>query len=69
MAEKKPEERAALLVWHLAHGDAFSTTDAAKMTGLSPQGARRLLASLSRVVPIYQDGRLWQVLAMWEAEV
>lgn len=66
---KTPEERAGILVWHLAHGDALLTEDAARLTGLTHRGALRLLCGLSRVLPIYQDDRaLWQVLAMREAE-
>jgi hypothetical protein len=67
--DKTPSERAALVVWHLAHGDAFRTADAARMTGLSWDGADRLLGTLSRVIPIYQDDKgMWQVLAMREAD-
>jgi hypothetical protein len=67
--EKTPEERAGLLVWHLAHGDAFRTRDAAAMTGLSRSAAWALLCRISGWIPIYEtdDGR-WQVLTMQEAE-
>jgi hypothetical protein len=68
--DRTPEERAALLTWHLAHGDAFKTRDAASMTGMTARGARRLLGGMSRVLPIYQDENgFWQVLAFREADV
>ena len=67
--EMTPEERAGLVVWHLAHGYAFKTQEAARLTGLTHRGALRLLSGLSRVLQLYQDDRgLWQVLAMREAE-
>jgi hypothetical protein len=69
MPDRTPEERVAIVVWHLAHGDAFKTRDAAAMTGLTYQGVRRLLGCVSRVIPIYQDERgYWQALAMREAD-
>lgn len=67
--EKTPEERAGLLVWYLAHGYAFKTQEAARLTGLTHRGALRLLSGLSRILPIYQDDfGLWCVLAMREVE-
>jgi hypothetical protein len=67
--DRTPEERAALVVWHLSHGDAFRTSEAARMTGLTWGGAERLLGAISRVIPIYQDDEgMWQVLSMREAE-
>ena len=70
MADLTPEERVIIVVWHLAHGDAFPTAEVCRMTGLSRQGAYNMLCKISRMVPVYQadDGR-WQVLAMREAEV
>ena len=69
MTDQTPEERVAVVVWHLAHGDAFKTSEVCRMTGVSRQAAWGLMCKLSRVLPVYQadDGR-WQVLAMREAE-
>jgi hypothetical protein len=68
--DQTPEERAALVTWHLAHGDAFQTSEVCSMTGLTRQGAYRLLCKVSRVVPIFQDEEgMWQVMAMREAEI
>jgi len=62
-------ERAALVTWHLAHGEAMQTRDVAEMTGLGMAGAWILMVRLSRVIPIYQDdcGR-WLVCAFQELE-
>ena len=61
-------ERAALIAWHLAHGEAMRTSDVVMMTGLERQGAWKLMCRLSRVLPIYQDDcGFWQVNVMREA--
>ncbi|HCS47972.1 MAG TPA: hypothetical protein DIW61_06830 [Candidatus Aminicenantes bacterium] len=68
MSDQTPEERAALVTWHLSHGDAFKTAEVCRMTGLTRQGAYRLMCKVSRVVPIFQDEKgLWQVLFAQEA--
>ena len=62
-------ERAALVVWHLAHGECMQTRDVVAITGLTRQGAWDLMQRLSRVIPIYQDERdVWQVCAALELE-
>lgn len=62
-------ERAALVVWHLAHGESMQTRDVANMTGLTRQGAWDLMQRLSRVIPIYlAEGDIWQVCAALELE-
>ena len=62
-------ERAALVVWHLAHGECMQTRDVARLTGLTRQGAWDLMQRLSRMIPIYQDDRgVWQVCAALELE-
>ena len=62
-------ERAALIVWHLAHGEVMQTRDVADMTGLEMNSAWALMTRLSRVLPIYQDDRgFWIVCAMRELE-
>jgi len=68
VTDQTPEERAALVTWYLSHGDAFRTSEVCRMTGLTRQGAYRLLCKLSRVIPVYQDkSGVWQVLAIQEA--
>lgn len=62
------QERAALIAWHLAHGEAMRTVDVVELTGLERQGAWKLMCRLSRVLPIYQDDcGFWQVNATREA--
>jgi len=39
------------------------------LTGLQMRSARELLYSISRVLPIYQDGSIWQVCAVREEDV
>ena len=69
MSDQTPEERAALVTWYLSHGDAFRTSEVCRMTGLTRQGAYRLLCKLSRVIPVYQDeSGVWQVLAYREMD-
>ncbi len=58
-------EATCRLCWHLAHGEAMSTAQAAELIGYSPRGARKLLSAMSRYWPMYQDGDgLWQLIAM-----
>jgi len=69
MSDHTPEERIAIVVWHLAHGDSFPTSEVCRMTGLSRQGAYAMMCKVSRILPVYQaeDGK-WQVLAYREME-
>lgn len=47
-----PQERASLLTWKIARGEEFTTTEVAESFGLTYQGGRRLLHTISRVIPI-----------------
>ena len=63
------QEKAALITWHLAHGEGLQTRDIVKLTGLTRQGAWELMQHLSRVIPIYQDDTdTWAVCSMLELE-
>jgi hypothetical protein len=63
------QERAALIAWHLAHGEGITTAEIANMTGLTWAGAWYLMERLARVLPIYRDDRgYWQVCALKELE-
>jgi DNA-binding IclR family transcriptional regulator len=60
--EYRPSQRAALVAWHLAHGEGLRTRDVVRLTGLSHSGAYHLLTTLSAILPIYQDAQyVWQV--------
>lgn len=61
--EYRPQQRAALVAWWLAHGEGLRTADVARLTGLTWTGAKQLLCMLSQHLPIYQDERhIWRVL-------
>ncbi len=60
--EYLPRQRAALIAWHLAHGEALTTEDVARIVGLKHWAAWKTLVDLSAVIPIYQDDDdVWQV--------
>jgi hypothetical protein len=59
-----PQEKAALVTWHLAHGEGMRTVDVATLTGLSWRNAYALMCRLSRVIPICQDDASVWVLAV-----
>ena len=65
--EYRPQQRAALVAWHLAHDEGLRTADVARLTGISWTGAKQLLCILSLSLPIYQDDQhVWQVLVIKE---
>ena len=67
--EYTSQQKAALVAWHLAHGEAMTTANVATLTGLDRVGAWKLMCMLSNVIPIYQDDAgLWQVTALRELE-
>lgn len=67
--EYAPRQRAALVAWHLAHGDSMTNAEIATMTGLRPDSAYRLMCLLSSVLPLYQDDfGVWQVACLREFE-
>jgi DNA-binding IclR family transcriptional regulator len=67
--ELTPQERAALVAWHLAHGEAMTTRQVAETAGMSVSCAYRLMYALARVLPVYKNGDgFWQANVMREAE-
>ena len=54
-ADYTPQEKAALITWHLAQGEGMRTVDVAVLVGIARQNAWALMCRLSRVIPIYQD--------------
>ena len=61
-----PQEKAALVAWHLAHGEGMRTADVEALTGLTWEGARVLMCKLSRVIPIMQVRGRWVVAYLAE---
>lgn len=55
ITESTPVERAALLTCWLVNGRSLTATQAAEMLEVSPRTARRLLATISRSVPVERD--------------
>lgn len=53
-------ERAALVAWRLAHGEAMSTDDAAAMVGVARSTAHEMLCKMARVLPIRCYNGLWE---------
>lgn len=48
-------EAISRLLWHLMHGEAFTSQEAADLTGYTRSGAYRLLCRMSRDIAITQD--------------
>ena len=55
------QERAALALWLLMQSP-MTTRQVAEKVGLKHESAREMLCRISRVVPLYFDGRVWRVL-------
>lgn len=55
-------ERVALLTWGLMLGTTYTTAQAADLTGLSCDGAYRMLRRVSRVLPIHCENGRWRAL-------
>lgn len=62
MGEMVTTERAGVVVWLLSRGYKFTTLEVAKIVGLTPGGAWRLMERLSRRVPIYQEHARWRMV-------
>jgi len=63
--EYVPTERGALVGWHLAHGEALTTRQAADLLGVTMGTARRIMNKISRAIPImcYEGEWMPQVMA------
>jgi len=62
-------ERVAKLMYWLSQGEGVRTIDAAKLVGCTRQHTWRMLCTMSRVTPIYQDDDgFWQMCVMKEVE-
>ena len=57
-------EAAGLLGWWLAHGESISNRDAARLTGMPYQTARKMLDRLCRALPITFDHGVWYAIAL-----
>jgi len=59
-------DRTVYVVRRLALGDRLTTREVAQACKTSRQTAYNTLIRIARVVPVYQDGRHWQVCVMGE---
>jgi hypothetical protein len=57
-----PTERVAVVMLALVRGQRLTSSDVARMTGLTTGAALRLLQNISRVAPVYDDEGEWQLL-------
>lgn len=64
ITESTPTERAALLTYHLLTGQQMTTVEAAQLLQVSQRTAQRMLALISRTVPIYRD----ELSGRWSAD-
>jgi len=63
-------ERVGKVVWWLAKGEGMTVANVCDLTGLGQSGAWRMLAALSRVIPIYDDEQgVWQACELREMDV
>ena len=51
------QEKAAKVTWLFAHEHEMTASDVARRFAMTPQGAYKLLWTISRVVPIAPDGQ------------
>ena len=55
-------ERSAVVAWYLAHGESLTTSQIIDLTGLTRDGALKMMRRISRVLPLYQnDVGQWEV--------
>ena len=56
-----PQEKAGLVGWKLARGDGLTIPEVAETFSMSYQGARRIMHTISRVLPIApNDSGVWR---------
>jgi alkylated DNA nucleotide flippase Atl1 len=67
--ELTPQERAALIAWHLAHGEAMTIEQVAELAGLSVRSACKLMDTLSCVLSINQESRIWTACNTQENDI
>lgn len=64
-AELTPSERAAILIWEICRRGRLPLDEAARLTGLTLNGAHVLLSSIARTVPIYNNANEWRLVEIW----
>jgi hypothetical protein len=57
--EHTPQQRAAKISWWLCEGRTLTVRDAARLIGVSPEGARKMLNNISSGIPITEIDGVW----------
>ena len=57
-------ERVAWVTYHLCHGETLTARQVALSTDISPEGARWMLCSMSRRIPILVIDGAWMMADM-----
>lgn len=60
-------ERAALVAWRLAHGEAMTSEQVAEMVGVCECTAQRMMCKIARVLPIVQRNGFWEAIFFEES--
>ena len=63
-----PTERMAAIVWLLVGGARLRTVDVARMFGIEWKSAYAMMERISRVTPVTQVERRWQVISKYGTE-
>lgn len=58
--ELNSHQRGATVALFLWQGAALSNGDVARLCGMTPQGAGKMMAILSATLPIVHEGGLWR---------
>ena len=67
--EMTPTERSALVAYQLALGKRLTTREVSRMTGIKIRSARKLLYTMSRVIPLMEEGGEFMCLGVGDSEV
>jgi Mn-dependent DtxR family transcriptional regulator len=63
-----PTERTAAIVWLLVGGARLRTVDIARLLGIDWKSAYAMMERISRVTPVAQVERRWQVTSKYPVE-
>lgn len=61
LSDMLPTERIALCTAHLLMGRAMTVRQVAEELEITHSGAAKMLARISRVLPVFDDGGVWRI--------
>ena len=64
MNDVTPSERAAIVTLAMAQGRTLTPADVARMTECELRAGYKVLARLSRVLPLYEDAGRWGLMSL-----